>query len=181
MMAFATGGTVEEINLDSAQGGVCVTRGGSHFLILTAGYLGSLLWGGVILLLAGKTRGAKVTTAVLGALVLGVGLLFIRPVVGFGFLFAGVTGMAMVVVGRYLTPQVNAMLLRVIGLTSCMYVILDIKSDTLDRPELESDARMMADLTGVPTVIWGGLWLLVALAVVYAVFRMAIRRAPPSA
>ena len=33
------------------QGGLCVTRGGNRFLTLTAGYLGSLVWGGVILTL----------------------------------------------------------------------------------------------------------------------------------
>lgn len=177
--AFATGGSVVEIRLDAAQGGLCITRGGSPFLTLMAGYLGSLVWGSVILLLASRTRGGKVMTTVLGALVLAVGILFIRPVIGFGFLFAALAGAAMVVVGAYLPPQANAVLLRVIGLTSCLYVILDIKSDTLDRPELESDARMLAELTGIPTMIWGGFWILVALAVVYAVFHKAIQKRSP--
>jgi hypothetical protein len=181
LMALATGGSVEEIRLDSAQGGYCVTRGGSRFLILSAGYLGSLVWGGAVLLLASRTGSANFTTGALGAVVLTVGILLIRPVLSFGFFFAGLAGAAMLIAGLYLTPRANAVLLRVIGLTSCLYVILDIKSDTLDRSHLESDARMLAELTGVPTLIWGGLWLLLALATTYAILRAAMRQAPASA
>jgi hypothetical protein len=180
MMAYATGGSVEQMQLDSAQGGFCITRGGSPFLILMAGYLGSLAWGSLALLLASHTRSAKLTSAALGVMILIVGLMYIRPVIGFGFLFAGVAGAAMLLASAYLAPFVNTILLRVIGLTSCMYVILDIKSDTLDRSHLESDARMLADLTGIPTVIWGALWLLVAVATVYAILRIAVRSSRPT-
>ena len=54
---------------------------------------------------------------------------------------------------------------------------LDIKSDILDRPELRSDARMLAELTGVPTLLWGGLWIAVALLFCFVLFRWAWRRA----
>ena len=46
--ALLTGGSVQEISVSSREGGYCLTLGGSPFLILSAGYLGSLFWGGVI-------------------------------------------------------------------------------------------------------------------------------------
>eukprot|EP00425_Heterocapsa_triquetra_P025156 CAMPEP_0195122230 /NCGR_PEP_ID=MMETSP0448-20130528/125969_1 /TAXON_ID=66468 /ORGANISM="Heterocapsa triquestra, Strain CCMP 448" /LENGTH=51 /DNA_ID=CAMNT_0040159715 /DNA_START=86 /DNA_END=237 /DNA_ORIENTATION=+ len=50
--------------------------------------------------------------------------------------------------GRLFGEEVNDLVLKVIGLTSCMYAVLDIKSDVLDRPYLRSDASMMAEATG---------------------------------
>ena len=43
-----TGGTIERITLDPRQGGACYCGGGNAFLTLSAGYLGSLLWGGAM-------------------------------------------------------------------------------------------------------------------------------------
>jgi hypothetical protein len=52
-----------------------------------------------------------------------------------------------------------------LGLTSALYAILDIKSDVLDRPELPSDAHMLAEVTGIgTTTMWGVLWISIAIA-----------------
>ena len=56
LAAWITGGSIERIELVAQQGGLCVTRGGSTFLTLSAGYLGSLFWGGLILVVAARTR-----------------------------------------------------------------------------------------------------------------------------
>ena len=54
LAAVATGGRIVSIGLSVDEGGVCLTRGGWPFLILNAGYLGSLLWGAGFLLLGGR-------------------------------------------------------------------------------------------------------------------------------
>ena len=64
-----------------------------------------------------------------------------------------------------------------LGLTSALYAILDIKSDILDRPHLRSDAFMLSELTGIPTVAWGAIWIAAALAVTFLLFRRAYRQA----
>ena len=61
----------------------------------------------------------------------------------------------------------NDWLLRVIGLTSCLYAILDIKSDVLDRSELPSDARMLSEVTPLPTEFWGFLWIIIAIGLTF--------------
>ncbi len=71
---------------------------------------------------------------------------------------------------------VHVLTLTALGLTSCLYALLDIKSDVLDRPYLESDAHMLAELTGVPTVVWGVLWIGLGLAVSVWLFRKAYER-----
>ena len=174
--AVATGGTIERILLDPAQGGACHCPGGSAFLTLSAGYLGSLLWG--VLLLGLASRAAPSPRAALTAVGVVVALLtalYVRN--GFGLLFGIVFGAALALAGQRLGPRICRAALRVLGLTSCLYAILDIKSDVLDRPHLRSDAAMLAEITPLSTTAWGFVWIGVALVVAAAAFRRAYRAA----
>lgn len=168
LMAVITGGSIKEIRIVAAQGGVAVTAGGNRFLTLSAGYLGSLVLGGVILVLATRTRYDQTIATVIGGLMILISLLFVRPIISFGIFFGLLAGLAMIAAGKYLSEDSNDFILKVIGLTSCLYAVLDIKSDVLDRPYLRSDARMLAELTHLPTIFWGLLWI--TIAVIAAVF-----------
>ena len=81
----------------------------------------------------------------------------------FGLIFGIAFGGGLIVIGWLLSESINDLILRVIGLTSCLYAILDIKSDILDRAHLRSDARMLSELTHIPTVVWGFLWIIIAI------------------
>ena len=173
--AIATGGSIERIVITPNEGGLCECSGRA-FLTLPAGYLGSLAWGVVILALArDRSNWTRVVTASIGALVVATTVLFVRN--QFGLVFGLGFGIALVLVGRFLSVGINAIILRVIGLTSCLYAILDIKSDIIDRPELQSDARMLAELTGIPTLVWGIVWITIALLVTWKALRYLLRRA----
>lgn len=162
LAAIATGGRILEIQINPQQGGHALTQGGSRFWTLTAGYLGSLLWGGIILLLAARTRFDKAISILIGfgmvAISIGFGESTFTYLFGIGF------GVALIAIGFYLPEAVNDWVLRIIGVTSCLYAILDIKSDVLDRSNLRSDARMLSEVTGIATEIWGVLWILIAIA-----------------
>jgi hypothetical protein len=71
----------------------------------------------------------------------------------------------------------NRAALYLLGLTSCLYAVLDIKSDILDRPELTSDAKMLAELTGVSTLVWGVVWIVTAFLFCALLLRRLWRRA----
>ena len=89
-----------------------------------------------------------------------------RGIVELGCYRGGLTvALALLCMAYFLPDSINDLVLRVIGLTSCLYAVLDIKSDILDRSEAMSDAHMLAEATGVPTVVWGVVWLIVAFAV----------------
>lgn len=162
LAAIATGGRILEIQINPQQGGHALTQGGSRFWTLTAGYLGSLLWGGIILLLAARTRFDKAISILIGfgmvAISIGIGESTFTYLFGIGF------GVALIAIGFYLPEAVNDWVLRIIGVTSCLYAILDIKSDVLDRSSLRSDARMLSEVTGIATEVWGALWILIAIA-----------------
>lgn len=161
LMAIATGGQIKEIVVVSQQGGHAITIGGSQFWILMAGYLGSLAWGGLILVLAARTHLDKLLSILIGVGLILVSIRYVRNPfgLGFGIAFGGVLG----IIGLTLSESVNDLILRIIGLTSCLYAILDIKSDVLDRAHLRSDARMLSELTPISTLTWGVLWILIAI------------------
>jgi hypothetical protein len=165
LAAVVTGGSIVRIEVVAQEGGLCITRGGSRFVTLTAGYLGSLVWGGAILLLSARTRLDRGVSIALGCILVAVSLLLVRPAFGFGFLFGLGSGAVLIAFGLLLPEAVNDYLLRVVGLTSCLYAVLDIKSDIIDRPQVRSDAVMLAEATGVPSTVWGVIWIAVAIVV----------------
>lgn len=173
---WATGGQVERITLNALQGGATYGRGGIPLITLSAGYLGSLGLGSLIVMGAHNRRLAPRTLlGILGGVVIALTFVFIRS--GFGIAFGLGFGVVAVLASRYLSPTWNRGVLFVLGLTSVLYAILDIKSDILDRPQLRSDAAMLAELTGVPTQVWGILWIGAAVAAAVALFRWTLRRA----
>jgi hypothetical protein len=175
VVAVATGGTIERIVLDPYQGGACYCPGGNGFLTLSAGYLGSLVWGG-LLLTAGQSKRLRPDwiTGTIGGLTVILTLLFVRS--AFGIAFGIAFGAALLIGARKLSAAVNRGILLVLGLTSALYAILDIKSDVLDRPHLPSDAYMLSELTGVPTGVWGVLWIVLALLISGLLFQRAWER-----
>jgi hypothetical protein len=174
--AVATGGSIQRITLSPYLGGACYCPGGNAFITLSSGYLGSLGFGALILEGGRKAgRHADRVVEAMGAAVVILTLLFVRG--AFGFAFGLLLGGVLILAARRLTADRNRILLTVLGLTSCLYAILDIKSDVLDRPHLPSDAHMLAELTGIPTVAWGVLWIGIALGVSGWLFMRAFRAA----
>jgi len=164
LAVVATGGHLSHITLDPYQGGATYFTGGNALLALSAGYLGSLLWGG-LMFSAARTSWVRTdwVNGVIGVTVILLTVFFVRS--GFGIVFGIFFGMAMVAASRNVGESWNRRLLLTLGLTSALYAILDIKSDVLDRPELQSDARMLAELTGIGTAtMWGVLWIAIAIA-----------------
>jgi hypothetical protein len=169
LAAIATGGSIVSIGLSFDEGGVCLTRGGWPFLILNAGYLGSLLWGALFLLLGGRRARARSVVGVVGAFTLAVTLVYVRT--GFGVVYGLAAGLVLVAVAWRLKPAVSELLLAAIGATSVLYAVWDVASDVLFRHSGQSDAAALARLTGVPAVAWGVLWVIASVAVLVSVLR----------
>ncbi len=174
--AVVTGGHVDRIVLDPYQGGAAYVAGGNAFVTLSAGYLGSLVWGVLLVLAAQATwMRTRVLTGFIGAVVLLLTILYVRSL--FGVVFGLAFGAAMLIVARKLSEETNRMIVLVLGLTSALYAILDIKSDILDRPHLRSDAAMLAEITGIPTTVYGIVWIVIAVGVSAWLFQRSFKRA----
>lgn len=176
LAAIATGGSVESIQLHPAEGGLTLARGGNAFIMLSAGYLGSLLWGLVLLeAAAARPRAVRIAVGVVGAFILVMTVLYVRNV--FGLLFSVFAGAALLFASKRLRTPTLAALLTVLGTTSALYALLDIRSDTIERAHLPSDASMLGEMTGIPGVVWGVLWTAIGLALAAVMARRVYRRA----
>jgi len=169
LAAVATGGRIVSIGLSVDEGGVCLTRGGWPFLILNAGYVGSLMWGALFLLLGGRRTRARSVVGVIGAFTLAVTLVYVRT--WFGLLYGLAAAVLLLGVATRLRPAVSEFLLAALGATSCLYAIWDVASDVLLRHSGQSDAAALARLTGVPAVAWGLLWVIASILVLVSVLR----------
>ena len=172
LAAILTGGKVTALTLSSLEGGSATTIGGNFFVIASAGYLGSLLLGLLMLFLALRTGWDRWIVGALGATLLGLSLLYFRTVFAFGFGIA--SGAMLVALARFGGRKLCDILLRIIGLTSIVYVPYDIVSDTLLRASAQSDARIIAESFGGPTMFWGVLWLALSLGVIGLAIRYGL-------
>jgi len=169
LAAVLTGGSIVAIGLTFDEGGVCVTQGGWPFLVLNAGYVGSLLWGAAFLLLGGRRRRAPSVVAAIGAFTLVATIVYVRTL--FGLAYGLATGFALIAVAQRFKPAASETLLAGIGVMSCLYAVWDVASDVVLRSHPHSDASALAAITGIPAVVWGAVWIGASVWVILAVLR----------
>lgn len=174
LAAVLTGGEISHIEVNAQQGGVAYTRGGSRFVTLSAGYLGSMFFGGLIMLLAARTKYDRVLSIGIGVAIAIVTLFYVRSWFGFGF--ALVFAVLLIGAGWKLSHDANELILKTIGVTSVLYAPLDIFDDVIARRGIGSDADMLAELTGLPSVIWGVIWIAFSVAAAGLFFYLSVRK-----
>ncbi|MFA6235161.1 MAG: M50 family metallopeptidase [Bacteroidota bacterium] len=173
--ALLTGGSVVEIQIDSRIGGLALTQGGWSWVIVSSGYLGSMLLGGAILLLSLRSRSASIVAVATGVLVILVTIIFVRN--SFGLIFGLLFGAALLAAARWLPALWLALLVQYLGSMSCLYALVDVKEDLLTLENRVTDASILSGMTGIPAIVWGVLWSALSLAVFILIMRAALRRA----
>lgn len=171
--ALLTGGEVLRIELLYAEGGAAFTSGGSRFLILNAGYLGSLVFGCLLLVASRSPRLVRPVVALVALVTVLVTLIYLRPLISFSFLYGAGASLALFVLARHAPLSVQQVVLRFLGLFSCLYALFDIRDDVLnfERVGAVSDATMLAGLTGIPAPLWGFGWFAGSVLLLYALRR----------
>lgn len=167
--ALITGGTIKEISFNENLGGYCEVKGGVHIIIANAGYLGSLVFGSFFLLVSKNDYYAKITSFVLSFILILTTLFFINP--GFPFYATLIFSSILFISAQFFPSIVNAYFLKIIGLISCFYVIVDIRQDILTNDNRLNDAVILKNITGINEYLWGGLWLIISLIVTFFIVR----------
>ena len=176
LMAIVFGGNIIQIQIDPQIGGFCQYEMEpsfwGQFLTASAGYLGSLFWGSLILLSAVKSIKDKYITLIIGLVLLGLSYFVLQSGEVFGTAITAGFGVFMLVAVKYFSPLFHDLWLKFIGITSCFYVIADIKDDLLTKTCIRtSDADHIADLTGIPSMFIGLFWMFLALLTLFIVLR----------
>lgn len=177
LAAIATGGQVLEIAVTADEGGACETQGGIPAVIVSAGYLGSMFFGGLVLYLS-KFRRCVPFVYTLLALTVGAAILKVLhdP---YSRTFATALAASFIVLGLLTPALVSALFLRLIGTVSCLYSIFDIYWDVLAaRPAdggIANDAEAFASLTGISAELVGAFWLAASIVYFLSILRIMVR------
>lgn len=174
IVAVATGGKVVELTVSPDLTGHVKSVGGSRFLTLTAGYLGSLIFGALIFYWA-YVRRHPTSVYYMLSIVIVIGMIVFQPTMMAASISLIVLGVLYPVIHKL--PKWGGVILGSIGLSSMLYAIRDIYSHTIIHPGLQSDAHMLAKEIGGTTQMWGALWLCISLAVLVYLVKCSVQHA----
>jgi hypothetical protein len=175
-MAIFTGGKILKITLSPNEGGVTHTLGGNNFLITSAGYLGSALFGGLVLYLSSFRKISKYITIAISVIVFLATILFVRNL--FGVIFGLLFSIALFAMGLKVYESVRFYTLRFLAVINCLYAIIDIKSDLFSGSIRRSmtDAQHLEDITHIPSIIWAILWGITSIAILIGSIWLSTRK-----
>lgn len=177
LAAALTGGSFRRFEVYVNGEGVAWSAGGIRWIVASAGYIGSALFGGILLVIA--ARGVAAEKIILG---LGIGLgilcvLFVRNI--FGVLAGLVIAGALIGFATQLAPRWNVWLLLFLtvqmGLNALgsLWDLLQLSASFRSRT---TDAQIMQQATGVPALVWALLWSGIALLILWQSVRLAYFR-----
>jgi hypothetical protein len=166
-----TGGRVVSMVVTPWESGYVESMGGSPLLIASAGYVGSALFGGIMLCLAGRQRWAATIFAGLALLFGVVTVCFVRTL--FGTLFGLGTTAVFGGLAWKCFPGASY-IIDILAVMSSLYALYDLSDFLL--LGARTDAVILAQLTHVPAFVWALLWSVVALLVVYTAGKQALTR-----
>jgi len=184
LMAVLMGGKIDKIQIDYRIGGYC-----SYFLpastgfigkslVAAAGYLGSITWGALIFILAARTRKDRLITLITGFVMLILSFFVIKTGEMFGILFCFGFAVFLFASYKWLPSGFHDYFLKFLGLTSCLYVLIDIKEDLIDRSGIGSDADAIAEMLKAPflSIPIGITWIILALLVLFFTIKMSYKQ-----
>jgi hypothetical protein len=176
LAALATGGDFHRFTVSPDLSGLAWSAGGWRWVISSAGYIGSAVFGGVLILLAARGVASRVLLMVLGVVLGALCLLFVRNL--FGIATGLALAAAMFLAGYRLRPPWSDIVLLVLALQlvldgfNSLFTLLRLSTAS----NVQTDALSMAQATGVPAVVWTVVWAAISLAMLFFTLRFAYRR-----
>ena len=174
--AVTTGGEIVKFEISYLIGGTCYTVGGNSFIIASAGYIGSILLGGLLLVRASKAKDSRIMGIILAIIILLVTLIYVRN--QFGIFFGIGFSILLLILSFSLPSKIFELVLKFIGIVSCLYVLVDIKEDLFTLEHRGSDADYLQSITGIPAIVWGVIWGIISIIAFVYFFRKSIKQIP---
>lgn len=191
LAALLTGNSVQSLSVAlNASGETYTTKGGliSQILVSSAGYLGSMAFGALLLILIRRSVAARIVLASSALLVFGLTIIFglIKPIVAGGALsgipFTLVAGTLLAVgifaIARFASARAATFFVSFLAVQCILNALLDLKTVFfLSSPfaaSVPTDALNMANATGIPAMFWTVLWIAVALGMLWFVMRLYV-------
>jgi len=176
LAAIATGGDFQRFSVHADLSGLAWSAGGIRVVVSSAGYVGSAIFGGVLIFLQARGLSPRVLLLGLGVVFGVLCLLFVRNL--FGVASALVLTAALLAAGAKLGEAWRDGLLKVLALTlildgyNSLFTVLVLSGSG----NVQTDAQAMAQMTWLPATAWSVLWMLASTAILFFVIRFAMRK-----
>ncbi|ORX60016.1 hypothetical protein BCR36DRAFT_579463 [Piromyces finnis] len=162
-----TGAKIESIKVDADEGGCCTMRGGKQWVTLPAGYVGSSLFGALMIFCGFNEQASKICAVIIGIsmlLLLWYSKNWIVRLIT--VVFVGLIGLVWWLENaKYLVYFV-----LFLGTMSCFYSLWDIIDDIVLHKINESDASKFAKIFCrgcIPAQVWGFFWFVYSVAFLF--------------
>ena len=189
--ALLTGNSVESLSIaTNASGETYTSTGGtiSQIFVASAGYLSSMAYGALLLVLIRRSIAARVVLIGSAGVVLALTLIYglFKPLMsGFGWsgipftLLAGtLLTLGLVAVARMASSRLATFFVSFLAVQCILNALLDLKTvfflSSPFAPAVPTDAMNMANATGIPAMFWATMWIAIALGILFVSMRMYI-------
>jgi hypothetical protein len=175
LAAIATGGHFQRFSVQPDLSGLAWSAGGIRVVVSSAGYIGSAIFGGVLIALHARALSARVLLLGMGMVFGVLCLLFVRNL--FGVASALVLTAALLFAGLKFSAAWRDGLLKVLALQlildgyNSLFTVLHLAR----AGDTQTDAHAMAQLTWLPASFWAVAWMLASTAILFGVLRFAMR------
>ena len=191
LAALLTGNSVASLSVaTNASGETYTTQGGliSQVFISSAGYLGSMAFGALLLILIRKAVAARIVLLSCGIFIFALTMIygFIKPLFwinawsGIPFtLFAGLfISVGLVLIARFASAKVATFFVSFLAVQCVLNALTDLKTVFFLAnpfgPTVPTDAVNMANATHVPAIFWTVIWIALALGILWFAMRLYV-------
>ena len=176
--SLLVGGSVDSISVSGNEGGQCLSRLPDSALgaivVYSAGYVGSALVGGVLLLSTYRYRARRWMLGAAAGWLVVMALLYGRDVFTIAFCLG--TAAVLALAARFLPVELVDVVNLFLAAFCALYAVFDLRSDLWDgATRAQSDAALLARITYVPAIAWAALWTAASLAILGAFLWRALR------
>jgi hypothetical protein len=193
LAALLTGNSVASLSVAmNASGETYTTQGGliSQIFISSAGYLGSMAFGALLLVLIRKAVQARIVLLSCGILVFAMTMIFgfIKPLfwvnawsgIPFTLLAGLLISAGLVLIARFASARVATFFVSFLAVQCVLNALFDLKTvfflSSPFGPAVQTDALNMSNATGIPAIFWTVLWIAFALGILWFAMRLYVAR-----
>jgi hypothetical protein len=189
--ALLTGNSVESLSIaTNASGETYTSQGGtfSQVLVASAGYLGAMTYGALLLVLIRRAIAARIVLIGSAAVVLALTLFFgfLKPIFSgvalSGIPFTLLAGMflsaGLVLLAKFGSSRVASFFVSFLAVQCILNALLDLKTvfflSSPFAPAVPTDAVNMANATGIPALFWAVMWITIAVGILFLAMRLFV-------
>jgi len=192
LAALLTGNSVASLSVATdTSGETYTTQGGvfSQIFISSAGYLGSMAFGALLLILIRKAVAARIVLVSCAIYIFGLTLAYglIKPIfwvkawsgIPFTLLAGLIISAGLILIARFASAKVATFFVSLLAVQSVLNALYDLKvvfdlSSPFTASAVHTDAMNMAQATHIPAIFWTVLWIGLALGILWFAMRLYV-------